>query len=98
MEDSEIHELTVEIRLIRAELKHMSEAAKERALVEAEAARIRQATDLELFDRMRALEQGLAVLQSAKPARVNGWTITAVVISALVALITFINEVSVPAG
>ena len=50
----------------------------------------------EVFDRLRKIEQSIAVLQATRPSKVSGWTVAAVVITALIAAITFINEISVP--
>ena len=83
MPENDMHELVTEVRLIRAELEHVGEQNK-----------AYQATMAEIFERLRRIESTIAVLHATKPPRANAWAITAVIISGIVAAITFVNEVS----
>ena len=83
LEQSDIHDVVVELRLLRAEFEHIVEQNQATGKVMAE-----------VFERLRAVENSIAVISAKQPARTNAWAITAVVISGLVAAITFVNEVS----
>lgn len=82
-EHTELHDVVVELRLLRADFEHIVEQNKQHS-----------AMYTEVFDRLRKIEQSIAVLQATRPSKVSGWTIAAVVITALIAAITFVNEVS----
>lgn len=84
--DNSLHELITEVRLIRSELQHVGEQNKQHNDAMAE-----------IFDRLRRIESTIAVLHATKPQRANAWAITAVLVSTIVALITFIEAVGVPA-
>jgi hypothetical protein len=83
---SEMHELVTEFRLLRTEFAYIKEQ-----LI------LRNQSEAELFDRIRAIEQSVAVLQAQKQPRVNGWTIGAVLIAAMLALITMLETFAVSA-
>lgn len=78
--ESDMHELVTEVRLIRAELQHVGEQNRQHNEAMAE-----------IFDRLRRIESTIAVLHATKPTRANAWAVTAVIISGIVALITFVN-------
>ena len=86
LEANELHELVTEFRLLRAEFKYIKDQ-----LI------LRNQSEAELFDRIRAIEQAVAVLQAQKQPRVNGWTIGAVLIAAMLALITMLETFAVSA-
>ena len=81
-EDSELHALVTEVRLLRAEFVYVKEQLMQRNKAENE-----------IFDRLRELERQLATLMAQKQPKVNGWTIAAVLIAAMLALITFVENV-----
>ena len=81
-----MHELVTEFRLLRTEFAYIKEQ-----LI------LRNQSEAELFDRIRAIEQSVAVLQAQKQPRVNGWTIGAVLIAAMLALITMFEAFAVSA-
>lgn len=80
--DSDLHALVTEVRLLRAEFQHVREQLTQRNKAENE-----------IFDRLREIERTLAAVTATKQPRVNGWTIAAVLIAALLALITFVENV-----
>ena len=82
-EDSELHALVTEVRLLRAEFVYVKEQLLQRNKAENE-----------IFDRLRELEKQLTTLMAQRQPRVNGWTIAAVLIAAALAMITFVNEIA----
>lgn len=86
-ESSDLHDLVTEVRLIRAELEHQAQQAKSY-----------QSTVAEIFERLRKIENTIAVLHAAKPSKANAWAVAAVIISGLVAFVTLVNEISTVSG
>lgn len=83
-EQDDLHALIVEVRLLRTEFTYVKDQLIER-----------NAKEAEIYERLRDIEQTLAVLKAAKPVRISGWNIGAVLITALLALITFVEKFGV---
>lgn len=81
-DESDLHALVTEVRLLRAEFVYIKEQIIQRNKAENE-----------IFDRLRETERTLAAVTATKQPRVNGWTIAAVLIAAMLALITFVENV-----
>lgn len=83
IESDDLHTLVTEVRLLRTEFSYIKER-----LIES------NQSEIEIFNRLRDIENTLAVLKAQRTPRVSGWTITAVVITGILALITFVEKVS----
>lgn len=83
IESNDLHTLVTEVRLLRTEFTYIKER-----LIES------NQSEVEIFNRLREIENTLAVLKAQRAPKVSGWTITAVVITGLLALITFVEKVS----
>lgn len=81
--ESDLNQLVTEVRLIRAEMQHVAVQNEKY-----------QDSLIEIFDRLRQIENTIAILYAQKQPRVNGWTIAAVLVASLIALITFIENVT----
>ena len=82
-QESDLHQLVTEVRLIRAEMQHVAVQNEKY-----------QDSLIEIFDRLRQIENTIAILHAQKQPRVNGWTIAAVLVASLMALISFVENVT----
>ena len=83
IESNDLHTLVTEVRLLRTEFTYIKER-----LIES------NQSEVEIYNRLREIENTLAVLKAQRAPKVSWWTITAVVITGLLALITFVEKVS----
>lgn len=82
-EPIDLHEIVIELRLLRTEFQYI----KDRLIEQSKA-------EVEIFDRLRGIENELAVVKAQRTPRVSGWTITAVVITGLLAFATMVEKLS----
>lgn len=83
IEQDDIHDLVTEVRLLRTEFTYVKDR-----LVDS------SKSEVEIFNRLREIENTLAVLTAQRAPKVSGWTITAVVITGILAAITFVEKLS----
>lgn len=83
MPTEDFNELITEVKLLRKDFGYIREA-----MIRA------SKSELEIFNRLREIETTLASMQASAPTKISGWSIGAVLITAALAAITFIEKLT----
>lgn len=82
MSENDLNDLVTEVRLIRTDMHYMAQQAESHNKAMSE-----------VFDRLRKIENTIAILHAAKQPKQSAWTVTAVLVASLMALISFIQTI-----